>query len=141
VLRVAVLAITPSRRGAQFVGRGPSVPQCRAAVSIVTGHQQPYPRVRRPGWESNPVRTPSQKDAVIPTQGASENRLRNRDIDWYPVSSQKDAVVRRGLRAPSARQSASSARGEFAGSGRKEVFASAVFWPKESWLFTPPGPS
>ena len=27
-----------------------------------------------------------------------------------------------------------------AGTGRKESFASAVFRPKESWLFTPPGP-
>jgi hypothetical protein len=55
-------------------------PECLAASSIVTGHQQPDPRVGRPGRESNiPVSARSQGESVI---------------------------VPRGLRAPSARRGA-----------------------------------
>jgi hypothetical protein len=35
---------------------------------MVTSHQQPDPRVRRPGWESNSVRSLSRKEAAIQTQ-------------------------------------------------------------------------
>jgi hypothetical protein len=51
-------------------------PQRRAAVSMVTSHLQPDPRVGRPGRESNPVHPCSHDGAVIQTQGAVEERLR-----------------------------------------------------------------
>jgi len=38
---------------------------------MVTGHQQPDPRVGRPGRESNPVHSRSQSKADIQSQGAS----------------------------------------------------------------------
>jgi hypothetical protein len=50
-------------------------PQSRAAVSVVTGHRQPDPRVGRSGWESNPVRSLRRTEAAIQTQGAPENGL------------------------------------------------------------------
>jgi hypothetical protein len=39
---------------------------------MVTGHQQPDSRVGRPGRESNPVRSVSQAEAALQTQGAIE---------------------------------------------------------------------
>jgi hypothetical protein len=49
-------------------------PECRAAVAMVTGQQQPDPRVGRPGRESNPVLVVSQGTADVQSQGALEER-------------------------------------------------------------------
>ena len=49
-------------------------PECRAALSMVTSHQQPDPRVGHPGRESNPVQPRSQWSAAIQTQGATGER-------------------------------------------------------------------
>jgi hypothetical protein len=49
-------------------------PECRAAVAMVTGHQQPDPRVGRPGRELNPVLVLSQGTADVQSQGATEKR-------------------------------------------------------------------
>jgi len=55
-------------------------PLSRAAESMVTGHQQPDPRVWRPGRESNPVHPFSHDRAVIQTQGAVNERSRIRSM-------------------------------------------------------------
>ena len=47
-------------------------PVCRAAISMVTGHEQRDPRAGRPGRESNPVHLRSQGRADIQSQGATE---------------------------------------------------------------------
>jgi hypothetical protein len=60
-------------------------PECRAAFPMVTGHQQPDPRVGRPGRESNPVQSRSQWDAAIQTQGATRERSpreQHRLVPW-----------------------------------------------------------
>ena len=49
-------------------------PECRAAVAMVTGHQQSDPRVGRPGRESNPMLVLSQGTADVQSQGAMEER-------------------------------------------------------------------
>jgi len=49
-------------------------PECRAAVAMVTGHQQPDPRAGRPGRESNPVLVLSQGTADVQSRGATEER-------------------------------------------------------------------
>jgi hypothetical protein len=41
---------------------------------MVTSHQQPNPRVGRPGRESNPVQFRSQRNADVQSQGAVEER-------------------------------------------------------------------
>jgi hypothetical protein len=46
-------------------------PRSRTALSMVTSHQQPAPRVGRPGRESNPGIPRSQSRSVVQTQGAS----------------------------------------------------------------------
>lgn len=73
---------------------------------MVTGHRQSDPRVGRPGRESNPVHLHSQKRADIRSQGDSEERSATPgDGHWYNVcQSEEGDIVRRGLRAPSARQ-------------------------------------
>jgi hypothetical protein len=45
-------------------------PESQAAISMLTRHQQPNPRVARPGRESNPVHSLSQKEADVQSQGA-----------------------------------------------------------------------
>jgi hypothetical protein len=44
---------------------------------MVTGHQQPDPRVGRPGRELNPVFVLSQGTADVQSQGAVEERSPN----------------------------------------------------------------
>jgi len=80
-------------------------PQGRAAVSMVTSHQQPNPRVGRPSRESNPVHGVSQGPADIQSQGAIEERsLNTANPLVFCSQSGTGNIVRRGLRAPSARQ-------------------------------------
>jgi hypothetical protein len=72
---------------------------------MVTGHQQPDPRVGRPGRESNPVCSLSQGEPDIESQGAARERSRWPEMGCYSGTSQGESViVRRGLRAPSARR-------------------------------------
>jgi hypothetical protein len=72
---------------------------------MVTGHLQPDPRVGRPGRESNPVHGLSQGPADIQSQGAIEERSLNAEKRLVFCSqSGTGSIVRRGLRAPSARQ-------------------------------------
>ena len=91
----------PSTLGSRRV----EAPQGRAAVSMVTSHQQPNPRVGRPSRESNPVHGLSQGPADIQSQGAIEERsLNTANPLVFCSQSGTGNIVRRGLRAPSARQ-------------------------------------
>jgi hypothetical protein len=56
------------------LGGAADYPECRAAVAMVTGHQQPDPRVGRPGRESNPVISLSRNESDIQSQGAVKER-------------------------------------------------------------------
>ena len=56
-------------------------PECRAASSMVTGHQQPDPRVGRPGRESDPVHFLRERQTSSPRALLMNGRL-ERNIDW-----------------------------------------------------------
>jgi hypothetical protein len=75
----------PQKVLTKSIGASAMYPECRAAVSMVTGHQQPDPRVGRPGRESNPMSPRSQGGSDIQSQGASEERSswqRRRLVSW-----------------------------------------------------------
>jgi hypothetical protein len=69
-------------------------PECRAAVAMVTGHQQPDPRVGRPGRESNPMLVLGQGTADVQSQGAMEERspgMQRRLVFFEPVRGRQSS--------------------------------------------------